>query len=122
MEPDRGCGFAPPGLEVGLDVSTLRQLLLEQSDKIRESGDRVLGAGMTKLRQKQEEYFNLIEAKVQRLSDRCNSLASRLQMLEEGQQFTETKDDALDNPEKIHWWSRTSGGKGRGAEDVAKGP
>ena len=92
------------------------------ADKIRESGDRVLGAGMTKLRQKQEEYFNLIEAKVQRLSDRCNSLASRLQMLEEGQQFTETKDDALDNPEKIHWWSRTSGGKGRGAEDVAKGP
>ena len=59
---------APPGLEVGLDVSTLRQLLLEQSDKIRESGDRALAAAMPKLRQKQEEY--LIEAKVQRLSDR----------------------------------------------------
>ena len=89
-----GVAFAPPGLEVGLDVSTLRQLLLEQSDKIRESGDRALAAAMPKLRQKQEEY--LIEAKVQRLSDRCNSLASRLQMLEEGQQFTETKADALD--------------------------
>ena len=91
-----GVASAPPGLEVGLDVSTLRQLLLEQSDKIRESGHRCLAAAMPKLRQKQEEY--LIEAKVQRLSDRCNSLASRLQMLEEGQQFTETKEDALDNP------------------------
>ena len=97
MEPDHGCGSAPPGLEVGVDVGTLRQLLLEHSDRIRESGNHVLQEAMTKIQQKHEEYFVLIENKVQRLSDRCNNLASRLQMLEEGQHFAATKEDAQDN-------------------------
>ena len=97
MEPDRGCGSAPPGLEMGVEVSTLRKLLMEQSDRIRESGDRVLREAMAKIQQKQEEYFALIEAKVQRLSDRYNSLECRLRMLEENQHFTETKEDAHDN-------------------------
>ncbi|CAE7241479.1 ODA2 [Symbiodinium sp. KB8] len=97
MEPDRGCGSAPPGLEVGVDVGTLRKLLMEQSDRIRESGDRVLGEAITKIQQKHEEYFVLIDAKVQQLLERCNSLASRLRMLEEGQHFAETKEDAQDN-------------------------
>ncbi|CAE7334606.1 unnamed protein product [Symbiodinium microadriaticum] len=94
MEPDRGCGSAPPGLEVGVDVGTLRKLLMEQSDRIRESGDRVLEEAITRIQQKHEEYFVLIDAKVQQLSERCNSLASRLRMLEEGQHFAKTKEDA----------------------------
>ncbi|OLQ03513.1 Guanine nucleotide-binding protein-like 3-like [Symbiodinium microadriaticum] len=97
MEPDRGCGSAPPGLEMGVDVGTLRTLLMEQSDRIRKSGDRVLREAMTKIQQRQEEYFALIEAKVQPLSDRYNSLECRLRMLEENQHFTETKEDAQDN-------------------------
>ncbi|CAE7179005.1 unnamed protein product [Symbiodinium necroappetens] len=94
MEPDRGCGSAPPGLEVGVDVGTLRKLLMEQSDRIRESGDRVLGEAITRIQQKHEEYFVLIDATVQQLSERCNSLASRLRMLAEGQHFAKTKEDA----------------------------
>ena len=99
MEPDRGCGSAPPGLEMGVDVGTLRTLLMEQSDRIRKSGDRVLREAMTKIQQQQqqEEYFALIEAKVQPLSDRYNSLECRLRMLEENQHFTETKEDTQDN-------------------------
>ena len=82
---------------MGVDVGTLRTLLMEQSDRIRKSGDRVLREAMTKIQQKQEEYFALIEAKVQPLSDRYNSLECRLRMLEENQHFTETKEDAQDN-------------------------
>ena len=78
-------------------MGTLRKLLMEQSDRIRESGDRVLGEAITKIQQKHEEYFVLIDGKVQQLSERCNSLASRLRMLEEGQHFAETTEDAQDN-------------------------
>ena len=106
-----------------MDVGTLRKLLMEQSDRIRESGDRVLGEAMTKIQQKHEEYFVLIEAKVQRLSDRYNSLATRLRMLEEGQHFTETKEDAQDNlgtgGHTVVEQDLTK--KNRRAEDAAKG-
>ena len=71
MEPDSVCGSAPPGLvrDVGLDVDTLRGLLREQTNLIRESGNRALEEAMTKIQLRHEEYCGLIEARVQQLSD-----------------------------------------------------
>ena len=80
---------APPGLvtapPVELDVEVLRELLRKLSDQLQASSHRVMDEAMMRVLRKQEDSFGRIEAKiaalreaVQRLSDRCNSLESKL--------------------------------------------
>ena len=70
---------------VELDVEALRELLRKQSDQLQASSHRVMDEAMMRVLRKQEDSFGRIEAKiaalreaVQRLSDRCNSLESKL--------------------------------------------
>ena len=85
--------------EVEVTLTVLRELLREQTIRISDSGSRALRDATTTVQLKHEEYLALIEARVQRLSDQCNSLACKLQQLEDGRRATMTVKDCCDNCE-----------------------